>query len=63
MAEYSGRVLAALAVAAGTVARTRRAGDAALLAMVAAMHLAYGLGEWAEALRPGRDFSERGRGG
>lgn len=46
------------AVAAWTVLRTRRAGDWAMLAMIPLMHVAYGLAEWSEVFRPGRDFSE-----
>ena len=57
-AELGLYALLALAVAAETVARTRRWGDGWLLAMIPVMHLAYGLAEWAEGVRPGRDFSE-----
>lgn len=49
----------ALAVTVETVARTRRAGDFWLLAMIPWMHLAYGLAEWAEGFRPGTDYSEK----
>jgi cellulose synthase/poly-beta-1,6-N-acetylglucosamine synthase-like glycosyltransferase len=51
--------LAALAATAAMLAQTRRWTDLGLIAVVPVMHLAYGLGEWAEALRPGRDFGER----
>ena len=51
--------LMAVGVTARTVWRTRRWGDWGLLAMIPWMHVAYGLAEWAEAFRPGRDFSER----
>lgn len=51
--------LMALGVAAETVARTRRAGDLWLAAMIPWMHVAYGLAEWAEFFRPGVDFSEK----
>jgi cellulose synthase/poly-beta-1,6-N-acetylglucosamine synthase-like glycosyltransferase len=51
--------LVALAVTGRTVFRTRRWGDGWLLAMIPWMHLAYGLAEWAEGLRPGRDFGEK----
>ncbi len=50
--------LLALAVAGETAWRTKRAGDWAVGAMVPWMHLAYGLAEWAEFFRPGKDFSE-----
>ena len=60
-AELGLYALLALAVAAETVARTRRGGDWGLLAMIPWMHAAYGLAEWAETFRPGRDFSERRR--
>lgn len=53
--------LLALAIALQTVARTRRWGDLALWAMIPWMHVAYGLAEWAEGFRPGRDFSESRR--
>ena len=52
--------LMALAVTTKTVAGTRRWSDGALLAMIPLMHIAYGLAEWAEAARPGKDFSEKG---
>lgn len=51
--------LAVLAVVARTVWRTRRGIDAGLLFVVPFMHVAYGLAEWAEWLRPGKDFSEK----
>ena len=54
-------LLLGLVVTLRTVARTRRLGDSWLLAMIPWMHLAYGLGTWAEWCRPGRDFSERRR--
>jgi cellulose synthase/poly-beta-1,6-N-acetylglucosamine synthase-like glycosyltransferase len=50
--------LLALAVALETVLRTRRWSDLWLWAMIPWMHVAYGLAEWAESVRPGRDFSE-----
>lgn len=59
--ELAAYALVVLAVAAWTVQRTRRACDWALLGVVPLMHVAYGLAEWAEVLRPGRDFSEKGR--
>lgn len=49
----------ALAVTVRTLVHTRRGADVALLGMIPLMHLAYGLAQWAEAMRPGRDFSER----
>jgi hypothetical protein len=57
-AELAAYGLFDFAVAAWTVARTRRAGDWAMLAMIPLMHVAYGLAEWSEVFRPGRDFSE-----
>ena len=39
--------------------RARRWGAAGLLALIPLMHVAYGLAEWAELIRPGRDFGER----
>ena len=60
-AELGLYLLGAGAIAWATARKTRRAGDVALLAMIPLMHCAYGLGEWAEALRPGRDFGERAR--
>ena len=55
--------LAVLALVGRTVWRTRRPADAGLLAVVPLMHVAYGLAEWAEGLRPGKDFSERAAAG
>ena len=60
--ELAAYALVALAVAAWTVRRTRRACDWALAAVVPMMHVAYGLAEWSELLRPGRDFTEPVRG-
>lgn len=40
------------------VLETRRASDWALALMIPFMHLSYGLAEWAEFFRPGRDFGE-----
>lgn len=53
--------LQALGVALETVARTRRGGDLWLAVMIPWMHVAYGLAEWAETFRPGKDFSEKAR--
>jgi cellulose synthase/poly-beta-1,6-N-acetylglucosamine synthase-like glycosyltransferase len=53
--------LLALAVTVQTVFRTRRWSDLWLWPMIPWMHVAYGLAEWAEGLRPGRDFSEGAR--
>lgn len=50
-----------LGVTLRTLVRTRQWRDAGLLGMIPLMHLAYGLAEWGEWLRPGRDFSERVR--
>ncbi len=46
-------------IAAEVVASTRRVRDAALLALVPVMHIAYGLAEWREVFAPGRDLGER----
>lgn len=54
--------LLTLAITLQTVYRTRRWGDLALWAMIPWMHVSYGLAEWAEGLKPGRDFSEVQRG-
>lgn len=53
--------LLALIITLQTVFRTRRWGDLALWAMIPWMHVSYGLAEWAEGFRPGRDFSENRR--
>jgi succinoglycan biosynthesis protein ExoA len=58
-AELALYALLTLAVTVQTVIRTRRAADLLLLGMIPLMHAAYGLAQWAEAFRPGRDFSER----
>ena len=39
--------------------RIRRWNALGLLALIPLMHVAYGLAEWAEFVRPGRDFGER----
>ena len=54
--------LGALAITLQTVVRTRRWGDLGLWAMIPWMHVSYGLAEWVEGLRPGKDFSERSGG-
>lgn len=61
LAELGLYALLVLAVTLRTISRTGRWGDGGLLAMIPWMHVAYGLAEWAEAFRPGRDFSERKR--
>ncbi len=38
---------------------TRRAVDLLIFFLIPVMHISYGLAEWAELLRPGRDLSER----
>ena len=57
-AELAAYAAGVFAVAAWTVRRTWRRGDWGLLAAVPLMHVAYGLAEWAELFRPGRDFGE-----
>ena len=57
-AELAAYFLLVLAVTVLTVLRTRRPTDFALLAVIPLMHLSYGLAEWAELFRPGRDFTE-----
>ena len=52
--------LVALIITLQTVAETRRAADLALWGMIPLMHLAYGLAQWAELIRPNRDFSDHG---
>jgi rhamnosyltransferase len=52
--------LVALSITLHTVARTRRAADLALWGMIPLMHVAYGLAQWAELIRPNRDFSDHG---
>lgn len=51
--------LLALGITARMVLRTRQWRDGALLALIPLMHIAYGLAQWAELVRPGKDFSER----
>lgn len=51
--------LMALGITLRMALRTRRWGAAGLLALIPLMHVAYGLAEWAELIRPGRDFGER----
>ena len=47
--------------AAGVVRETGKRGDWRVWAWIVEMHVAYGLGAWAEFFRPGKDFSERAR--
>ena len=54
-------VLLAGGVTVRTMWRTRCWRDAGLLGIIPLMHAAYGLAEWAEGFRPGRDFSETPR--
>ena len=46
-----------------TTWRTRKLRDLGLLFMIPFMHAAYGMAQWVELFRPGRDFSEAPRGG
>lgn len=57
-AELAAYFLLVLAMTVLTVLRTRRPSDFALLAVIPLMHLSYGLAEWTELFRPGRDFTE-----
>ena len=41
-----------------TLSTTRKLKDLCLLVFVPVMHLSYGLGEWFELFRPGRDLGE-----
>ena len=58
LAELGAYALLALAVAGRMAWSTRRWDDLGLWGMIAWMHLAYGLAEWVEVVRPGKDFSE-----
>ncbi len=60
-AELGVYALLVCAITARTLGQTRRPGDLGLLAMIPVMHLAYGLAQWTEFFRPGRDFSETGK--
>lgn len=53
-------LLAAALIAAETAFGTRRPVDLLLWPMIPYMHLAYGLAEWIEWLRPNKDLSEQG---
>ena len=54
-------LLLAAAIALSTSIREKRPGDLLLLLAIPFMHVAYGLAEWSEFFRPGRDFSEKPR--
>ena len=54
-------LLFAAAIAIATALREKRAGDLLLVLAIPFMHVAYGLAEWSEFFRPGRDFSEKPR--
>lgn len=58
-AELGLYALVVLAVTLRTLGTTRNWRDAGLLAVIPLMHVAYGLAEWVETFRPGRDFSEK----
>jgi cellulose synthase/poly-beta-1,6-N-acetylglucosamine synthase-like glycosyltransferase len=53
-------LLMVLLVTVETVFRTRQMKNVFLPGVILWMHVAYGLGEWAEGLRPNKDFSEKG---
>lgn len=61
VAELGLYALVVLAVTLRTLWATRNWRDAGLLAVIPLMHVAYGLAEWVEIFRPGRDFSEKMR--
>ncbi len=52
-------LLAVLVLSAEMLWITRRPSDALLFAVIPLMHAVYGLGQWYEFLRPGRDLSGR----
>ena len=56
-------LLLALAVAVVKVWETRRWSDIGIFLLIPFMHISYGLGEWGELLRPGRDLGLRGAAG
>jgi len=51
-------LLMAVGITLETIFHTRRGGDVWLGLMIPWMHAAYGLAEWVEVFRPGKDFSE-----
>ena len=53
-------LFAALFITAQQVMETRRASDALMFVLVPVTHLAYGIAEWVEIFRPGKDLSCRG---
>lgn len=52
---------AALVATIALVARTRRGVDLLVFFMIPVMHMSYGVAQWVEILRPGRDLSESKR--
>jgi glycosyltransferase involved in cell wall biosynthesis len=52
---------AALVATIALVARTRRGVDLLVFFMIPVMHVSYGVAQWVEILRPGRDLSESKR--
>ena len=52
-----------LAIALRKAAQTGQPRDALMFLLIPVMHLSYGIGQWVEFCRPGRDFSEAGGGG
>ena len=58
-AETAAYAAVVVRAAAGVVKETGERKDFAVWAWIVEMHLAYGLGAWAEIFRPGKDFSER----
>lgn len=60
-AETAGYAAVVAWAAAGVVRETGQRRDGWVWAWIAEMHVAYGLGAWAEFFRPGKDFSEPAR--
>jgi succinoglycan biosynthesis protein ExoA len=54
-------LVAALVATGMLVARTRRAVDLLVFFMIPVMHVSYGVAQWVEIVRPGRDLSESER--
>jgi succinoglycan biosynthesis protein ExoA len=57
-AELTVYLLAAAAVTAALVGRTKRATDALVFFLIPVMHVSYGVAQWVEFLWPDRDLSE-----
>ena len=59
LADLAAYALVAAFITGEIVRESGRWGDAGAGLLIPFMHLSYGLAEWAEWLRPGRDFSEK----